>query len=169
MAESYIIPEWLSAELPAEELAKLQQLAGEHRVKTLVPLAKALSTLVREVEDDIKASGKSDRGEDLTKAFAEFRSAAFPGAPKASLPRVIGAGTAAPSRDRDSKREVAIWKNSSAVVEKLGFASLKVAKAGGVDTQAIRAEVIRLLDAGNESPADAIDASAYAAAVPAAS
>ncbi|MFI5422847.1 MAG: hypothetical protein ACHQWH_02765 [Nitrososphaerales archaeon] len=159
MAESYIIPEWLKSELPEAELHKLETLAGEHRVKTLAPLAKTLSEVVHKVEAEIKSNGKSELSAELLAAFNGFRSAAFPGETRTAATRTIGASN---GKERDSRRDVAIWKNSSAVVEKLGHASLKAAKAAGVDTQAVRAKVIELLDGGNESPADAIDAAAYA-------
>lgn len=159
---SYEIPDWLKAELPAEELEKLTALAGEHRTKALAPMAATLEGRIHEVLDDIKSSGKSERLAELTAAFNEFRSTAFPTAPAPRTARAASAdGTPAAARERDGKREVAIWNATTSVVKQLGYPALKAAALAGVDTKQLRADIIRHIDAGHPEPHTAVNASDY--------
>ncbi len=150
MAQSFEIPEWLKSELPEEELEKLNQLAGEHRVKSLAPLAKSLVDVIHAVQAEVREGGKSERGAELTSAFNEFRSAAgLTVSRPAGAARPAGAGS---SRTPDKrKRDVEIWQRMNSAVKEAGYASITAAKNGGYDTKALRERVVAEVDGGSDA------------------
>lgn len=148
MAETFQLPQWMLESLDPSILEQLNKVAQEKRAAGLAPLLHTLTNLAKEVEQEVRTTGTSEKRGDLYAAYSAFVAAAFPGSGRGRKP----GSTNNVAKDDSVVASQKVYLATRAEIQKLGHNTLGEAKRAGVNVDEIKARVSQELGLAPPEP-----------------